>query len=145
VTSSVRNEHQVWWAFARCVVVIFGILASAYVPLAAEAQTPGSTEPAPVAPERLRYVFDLPWCKAWEFRCVRCQKQDDEITCQRFREMVGRITCEENFLTFHCWRFNPPPRCTVWSDGCNICGRYRNCTAQACPQYRPNFICLRED
>jgi hypothetical protein len=129
------------WAFARCFVVIVGILAAGCVPLAAEAQTPGLTESQAVVPERLRYVFDLPWCKAWEFRCMRCQKQGDEITCQRSRD-----NCEETFSQFWCTSFNLPPRCTAWSDGCNICRcREGCCTAQACPNYSPTFFCLLGD
>jgi hypothetical protein len=108
----------------------------------AQASSPsgGRDTSQPAVPDRLRYVFDLPWCKIWEFRCFRCQKQDDEIVCERSRE-----NCEETFSQFRCRDFNPPPKCAGWSDGCNTCRRNGGCSGRVCPQYRPSFICLREE
>jgi hypothetical protein len=26
-----------------------------------------------VVPQRLRYIFDLPWCKKWQLSCSTCE------------------------------------------------------------------------
>jgi hypothetical protein len=80
-------------------------------------------------PERLRYLFDLPRCKAWLFRSTRCERQNGGIDCKPVEQ-----NCEENFSIFRCRSFVVPDDCEVWGDGCNYFDRGR-CTARACRPY----------
>jgi hypothetical protein len=88
-------------------------------------------------PDRLRYLFDLPWCSAWFFKCSLCEKQGDGISCRPVDQ-----NCQEDFSIFRCRGFVVPDTCDVWSDGCNYCDR-GGCTARACVPYTPRYQCLQ--
>jgi hypothetical protein len=50
----------------------------------------------PFVPDELKYIFDLPWCKRWEFRCFRCEKAKR----RRFlRTLQGRLRREFRCLS----------------------------------------------
>src|SRR5262245_5498766 len=69
-------------------------------------------------PERLKYLFDLPWCRKWSFGCVACSRSNNEIQC----EMISkRADCTPPFQVYHCVDVVVPKGCVVWSDGCNTC------------------------
>jgi hypothetical protein len=95
----------------------------------------------PEVPRSLWYLFDLPWCRAWNFNCNRCQKNGDTIVCEQTKQ-----GCRENWKLFDCAEIVVPRDCEVWSDGCNVCGRPKGadpggCTAGACRPYVPRFKC----
>ncbi|SRR6266540_5529868 len=125
------------------VIVMFAFMASAITMFGgSEATAQVSSESKLVIPERLRYLFDLPWCKKWRFSCVVCVKRGDRIGCERIRE-----SCHEPFRHFFCREFDVPENCQVWSDGCNTCSRHSGevyCTAMGCPRYDPKFTCLSQ-
>ena len=79
----------------------------------AEGATQSSTE-VPQVPERLRYLFDVPWCRRWRLECISCEKKDDRIVCERRSERCG------SFQLYHCEEYNVlEERCLAWFDGCN--------------------------
>jgi hypothetical protein len=94
----------------------------------------------PPFPERLRYVFDLPWCKAWQFACARCEKDSSgSIVC-------AKTDCTTNHEFFRCVDFAVDKQCAEWTDGCNGCWWDRagraSCTARSCFNYHPRFTCV---
>jgi hypothetical protein len=97
----------------------------------------------PPFPERLRYVFDLPWCKAWQFACARCEKDNSgKIACTK-------RDCTRNHEFFRCVSFAVDKQCAEWTDGCNRCewnaAGHASCTARSCFNYRPRFTCVAQD
>jgi hypothetical protein len=94
-------------------------------------------------PQRLHYLFDLPWCAKWLFTChVLCKKVGDRIQCEE-----GRAKCDPSFEQFECREFSVRESCERWSDGCNTCARVSGetyCTAMGCRPYVPSFACLKE-
>src|SRR5262249_20080465 len=73
---------------------IFGVCAFAAWLLFAAGSTLAQDSPPtsgviPQVPERLHYLFDLPWCKKWDLVCIRCEKKDGRIVCERIGESCG--------------------------------------------------------
>jgi hypothetical protein len=97
----------------------------------------------PPFPEGLRYVFDLPWCKAWQFACARCEKDSSG------RVVCTKTDCTTNHEFFRCVDFAVDKQCARWTDGCNGCWWDRagraTCTARNCFDYRPRFTCVAPD
>jgi hypothetical protein len=96
-------------------------------------------------PENLRYIFDLPWCTRWRFRCMSCEKKNGAIRCFDSKE-----SCHETFSYYRCEQHNLPRGCVIWNDGCNSCGMKSGeevCTLKSCEEYlapnKPSFECLR--
>jgi len=92
-------------------------------------------------PESIRYIFDLPWCNKWLFRCGACKMRNNQVVCE-----FDPQDCSESFGYFQCGHFNVPARCQIWSDGCNTCGRQPHgmwCTAMGCRPYIPAFTCMK--
>lgn len=91
-------------------------------------------------PERVRYLFDLHWCKKWHFECTTCEKEDQQFMCAR-----KASDCEETYTHFECRKFNVSQECLRWNDGCNTCTRnsdgHTDCTLLACPGHQPWFTC----
>jgi hypothetical protein len=131
--------------------------------------SPSGAQQGDVVPEHLRFLFELPWCKQWNFNCNKCEKKDGEIVCTR-NDWLPQDSCAEDFSRRHCTSWSPPTECARWSDGCNICqiapkrpslncsgpddlcqkyrkGGYWSCTLMACDEHksdRPSkFTCLR--
>jgi hypothetical protein len=120
----------------RAAFLWFAILLQLSSPVAQENQEPP-------LPDRLRYVFDLPWCKAWQFACARCEKEGPaEIACTK-------TACTGNHEFFRCVEFAVDKQCARWTDGCNGCWWDRagraTCTARICFDYRPRFTCVAPD
>jgi hypothetical protein len=92
-------------ALALATVLGIDLRSTRYAQQNALAQAPiadsNSDHRSEEVPDRLRYIFELPWCKAWLFRCTRCEKQNDSIVCERLTE-----SCEENFSVFRCRAFD---------------------------------------
>ena len=92
-------------------------------------------------PDRLNYIFDLPWCRRWDFGCISCRKLRPFVWCSELRR-----NCVETFQSVTCGDFDVPADCTQWSDGCNDCTRdpIRGvlCTAKACNNHRQELSCL---
>jgi hypothetical protein len=130
-SSSIRNGGTTPRLFSA--LLAFGISLAA-----------GSVGNAQV-PDRLRYIFDLPWCKSWDFRCVTCRKTSaGRIACG-----PQRPNCNEDYTVFRCHEFNAPPRCQAWNDGCSVCARGADglvyCTSSGgCVPYQPSFTCIKE-
>jgi hypothetical protein len=94
-------------------------------------------------PESIRYVFDLPWCKMWQFRCGICEKSDNQVVCD-----FDPQNCSKSSNYLRCVNFNVPAKCQIWSDGCNTCSRQPrgiSCTALGCQPYIPAFTCMKEN
>jgi hypothetical protein len=94
----------------------------------------------PAFPERLRYVFDLSWCKSWQFACAQCEKDSSgNVVCKN-------TPCKGKHEFFWCADFAVDKNCTQWGDGCNRCVRdatgFAQCTLRNCFDYRPRFTCL---
>jgi hypothetical protein len=100
----------------------------------AESATKSPNE-VPRVPERLHYLFDLPWCKRWSLLCIRCEKKDDQIACEKVSDTCG------GFQQYYCEEYNVPGQCLEWSDGCNVCERI------SCPpatsKCGPRFQCVK--
>jgi hypothetical protein len=107
---------------------------------------PPATSDIPEVPERLRYLFDLPWCKRWDLICMDCERKDDRIVCEKKSNSCG------GFQQYYCKDYNVPEECLRWNDGCNVCERIQcapasascgsiSCTARACINPKPHFAC----
>jgi len=120
--------------------VIIAMLAVAVLP---NSSAIAQERPTLGVPQRLHYLFDLPWCAKWLFTChVLCKKVGDRIQCEE-----GRAKCDPSFEHFECREFSVRESCERWSDGCNTCTRVSGttyCTAMACRPYVPSFACLKE-
>lgn len=124
------------------------------------AQSP--TDHASNIPQALHYIFALPWCKAWDFNCNRCEKRGDAIVCQPRKlpkcqkrgDMLfcsqetapATHDCKESWKLVDCAEMIVPDDCQAWSDGCNVCAPPKGsdpggCTADACRPYVPRFTC----
>jgi hypothetical protein len=114
----------------------------------AQAQgSPPATSDIPEVPERLRYLFDLPWCKRWNLICIDCERKDNRIVCEKKSDTCG------GFQQYYCKEYNVPEECLSWNDGCNVCDRIQcppvsancgsiSCTARGCFNPKPRFACL---
>lgn len=120
---------------------LFLLIAAVFDPSHVRAQAAIDT----TVPNDIRYIFDLPWCKTWNLTCLRCEKRNDQILCERLRE-----NCQEKFDFYHCVQFNLPEGCIHWRNGCNACAKTAEanmyCTMRPCKEYtapnRPTFECL---
>jgi hypothetical protein len=122
-----------------------------------------------VVPDQLRYLFELPWCKQWNFNCNKCEKKEGEVVCTR-NNWLPPDRCTEDFSSRYCTAWSAPIECARWSDGCNVCqrapkrsalnchgpddlcqklrdGGHWSCTLMSCDEYRadrpPRFTCLK--
>lgn len=133
-------SEKLGWRSFRFALLTFSVAAATLLPLA---PTRSETQ----VPDRLLYIFDLPWCSSWRFSCVSCEKGDQGIRCETTKD-----DCSENFGRVSCEKYKVPGQCRAWFDGCNHCsaGTSRHghiqigCTQLGCTNYRPRFICLRE-
>ena len=145
-----RRTNSVGKRFRRSKLRALTFVAVSFMTIAASAQRPSSnTSEVPQVPERLRYLFDVPWCKRWKIDCLTCEKEDDRIVCKRIRTSCG------SFELYGCDEYNvPPEQCMSWFDGCNTCERIQCppnstncghifCTARACFNFKPRFVCSR--
>jgi hypothetical protein len=123
-------------AIVRSAILLLLLSQSA---LSASQDGSGAQKSQPI-PERLRYLFDLEWCKQWEFTCLRCERRGDSIACIRLQR-----DCEEAFGSFKCARVDIPLECSEWTDGCNLCRRGEgevSCTRSVCIPHHAEFKCL---
>lgn len=113
----------------------------------AQSSSPDSAD-IPQVPERLRYLFDLPWCKRWNLGCIDCVRKDDRIVCEKKSDTCG------GFQEYYCKEFDVPDQCLAWSDGCNMCELIQcppesdrcgsvSCTARGCINPKPRFACFK--
>jgi hypothetical protein len=141
VTSSQHKRRSL----ALGLIIIQLVLSAASA--AAESATKNSNV-IPQVPERLRYLFDLPWCKKWNLQCIRCEKKDGQVACEKVGDNCG------GFQQYYCQEYNVPDECVEWTDGCNVCERIScppatnrcgaiSCTTRGCFNPKPRFQCVK--
>lgn len=134
-------------SIAFTMYALVSLVASVLLASSANSQNSSlNVEDIPKVPERLRYLFDLPWCKKWDLSCLRCEKVGDQISCERLGGSCG------DFQQYYCREYKVSEQCLTWYDGCNECRRVPcspasencsriSCTARACLNPRPRFVC----